>query len=84
MLDQVLEEQKKSHNIWSTNKFHKLLVKVTAIELDLGVVMGPPLRRLDMTVASQVYLPASEKVREVIERVFIVLPDIITPSLNHW
>ena len=40
-------------------------------ELDLGEIMGV-LSRLDMTVASQMYPPASEKVRRVKERVSIV------------
>ena len=48
-----------------------LQIRVISAELDLVVVMGP-LSRLDMTVASQVYPPASEKVREVKERVSIV------------
>ena len=46
-------------------------VRVISTELELVVVMGS-LSRLDMTVASQVYLPASEKVRKVKERVSIV------------
>ena len=46
-------------------------VRVTSTGLDLVVVMGS-LSRLNMTVASQVYPPASEKVRGVKERVSIV------------
>ena len=45
-------------------------VRVIPVGLDL-VVIGS-LSRLDMTVASQVYPPATEKVREVKERVSIV------------
>ena len=48
-----------------------LQVRVISTELDLGEVMGS-LNRLDMTVASQLYPPASEKVRGVKERVSIV------------
>ena len=46
-------------------------VRVISTELALGVVMGS-LSRLDMTVASQVYPPTSEKVREGKERDSIV------------
>ena len=60
-----------------------LQVRVTSTELELLAVMGP-LSRLDMTVAPQLYSPASEKVRGVNERVLIVRADSAILFLNHW
>ena len=48
------------------------------------VVMMEALMMFDVTVTSQVYRPASEKVNEVKKRVWFVWPDMVTLFLSHW
>ena len=48
------------------------------------VVMMEALMMFDVTVTSQVYRPASEKVNEIKKRVWFVWPDMVTLFLSHW